>query len=111
MSDRIKELLNRLDALPKPTGLVDEASIEILLAHADLLDEVPNLDCDIEQKRKVLRKSREQISDVIEQFGASNRHVKLVRAIETVVEAAIEGKPEPTDQDLGLTKKWWQFWK
>ena len=113
MSERIAKLAMQLQSLPLPSmpppgniqatldAAMERATIEEAARH---LADVMSAGGDWQSKKERLEECQKTVVSLGEVRGKDNPHFKLMRAICAIALANAEGRPEPTDKELGLSQ-------
>ncbi|NQT20629.1 MAG: hypothetical protein HQ592_13055 [Planctomycetes bacterium] len=88
-----------------PTAVGRLFSLAAIKVESERLLEVLASDADSAEKEKELAVFLDLASVVEEVFGKGSRYVKVWRAMHAIAKAELDGGPQPTDEELGLTSK------
>ena len=103
-SGLLQRLQARLEGLPAPGGPMGQAIASLAKAQATAFAAFDWASTGtVEEKREVLRTCMKTIQELAGMCGASDPRVKILRAMHAVATAIVEGRPEPTEKELGLT--------
>jgi len=101
----LQRLADRLNRLPESADILERASASLAKAQGALLAHFPNVEGTVAQKRAVLQTCAQTIDQLAGMRGQNDPRVKLLRAMYAVALASVEGRPEPTEKELGLSSK------
>jgi formylglycine-generating enzyme len=72
---------------------------------AEQLVAIATSDGDVESKRLLLAAEMHRISTLVRNRGQKDKQVNTLLAMQELVQASIEGRPEPTAEELGLSRQ------
>ena len=97
MTERFRQLAARLEAIPlhplSTNGPIIKATADCLALSLDAKD--------VDAKKVHLHDAQVLIDGLITR-GGNDAHVKILKAMQITAVAAMEGRREPTDKELGL---------
>ena len=118
MSERLKKLAQEIASIQTPGGpdtggdnasflrsMTNIAEFVLIQGIAAQLVQILTIGGEVEAKRQSLAAEKQRIDTLVSNRGARDRHVKVLLAMHALALAEIEGRPEPTDEELGLASK------
>jgi hypothetical protein len=107
MSERLRLLALKIHDYPEPEDLMTDAKVMLAKAGAMMLATIPDSHSTGEEKRFLLARRWERINDLAHLLGERNEMIRMMRAMHAIAAAVIDGRPEPTDEQLGLSPSYW----
>lgn len=118
MSERLTKLADEIAGIRTPgapdTGsgnaaffrsMMGIAEVVLIKGIAEKLVHIPTTEGEIDTKRQLLAAEKPRIDMLVGKRGARDRYVKVLVAMHGLVLAQIEGRTEPTDEELGLVRR------
>lgn len=105
MIERIKKLAEKLNTISFPADINGALKVSTVKTAADDMGKILVMDASIEEKLKKLTEIGAMIDFSSELCGKNHEAVRILHAIHAIIKASLEGRPEPTDEELGLAAK------
>jgi len=105
MIERVKKLAKQLNTISFPADTGGALRVATITTTADNMGKILLMDAGTEEKLKKLTELEGMIDLSGELCGKDHQAVRILRAIHAIIKANLEGKPEPTDAELGLSAK------
>lgn len=103
MSIRLNQLAARVVAISDAST---SRTVLMLRAVATVLAKVfEQPDASLEDKQKNMESAWNVTVPLSQELGENHEAIRLVRAMHKLAKAILEGKPEPTDEELGIASK------
>lgn len=100
MSERLEQLAARLDSIPEPSDMMQQATLSLLKVLGKTVARVPDDGEDVQTKTKTLATVDETINTAAEMLGERHDGIIIARKMKAIALANVEGRREPTDDEL-----------